>query len=272
LSEKRVIEPVLDLLIETMPRDNLISSACLELFEHIKKESIKELVKHMVENYREKLHSLSYMELFRTLLLRYDQTTGFTANMDYFLESEEDASRDRRRNRGPPQRHPMEHLTMDQVEDEYFNASDDEEDLQAKAGDRTLSANGESPGAKLLVDYASDEELDDNIEAGAISGDEDKSEERAQKAGENSSAAVPPPERVSEKRRREEDEEDDLSKMVQHKRRNSTSAGSNASSTTSSALRKKKMVAGARDSGGGPKKISISLSSNAKTGDLGGDD
>ncbi|KAI1125936.1 DUF625-domain-containing protein [Nemania abortiva] len=265
LAEKRVIEPVLDLLIKTMPRDNLISSACLELFEHIKKENIKELVKHMVENYREKLQSLSYMELFRTLILRYDQTSGFTTNMDYFLESEEDGSRDRRRNRPPPQRNPMEHLTMDDAQEEYWNTSDDEDDLQVRPSDRTLPANGESPSTKLLVDYASDEELDDNIEAGAIAGDENKPEERHQKA-EGPMVAVPPPERVSEKRRREEDEEDDLSKMIQHKRRNSTS-GPNSSSTSPSPLRKKKAVAGARDSGGAPKKIAISLTSTAKTGD-----
>ncbi|KAJ2972586.1 hypothetical protein NUW58_g9154 [Xylaria curta] len=272
LSEKRVIEPVLDLLIKTMPRDNLISSACLELFEHVKKENIKELVKHMVENYREKLQGLSYMELFRTLILRYDQTSGFTLNMDYFLESEEDASRDRRRNRPPPRGNPMEHLTMDEAQEEYWNTSDDEEDIQVKPSNRALPANGESPGAKLLVDYASDEDLDDNIEAGAISGDEDKPEEKAPKTNGNPMMAVPPPERVSEKRRREEDEEDDLSKMLHHKRRNSTSAGPTPPGTSPSALRKKKAVGGARDSGGGPKKIAISLTSTVKTGDLGSED
>lgn len=272
LTEKKVIEPVLDLLIKTMPRDNLISSACLELFEHIKKENIKELVKHMVENYREKLRSLSYMELFRTLILRYDQTAGFTANMDYFLENEDDSSRERRRTRIVSQRTPMEPLTMDQAEEDYFNASDDEDDLQMKPSDRSLSANGESPNAKLLVDYASDEDLDDHVEAGAISGDEDKPEEGDQKAGENPATAVPPPERVSEKRRREEDEEDDLSKLVHHKRRNSTSAGSNALTTASAGLRKRKAVAGFRDSSAGPKKIAISLPSATKAGDVSGND
>ncbi|KAI0425359.1 DUF625-domain-containing protein [Xylaria sp. FL1042] len=271
LSEKRVLEPVLDLLIKTMPRDNLISSACLELFEHIKKENIKELVKHVVENYREKIHGLSYLELFRTMLVRYDQTSGFTTDMDYFIERDDDASRDPRRNRPPPHRNPMEHLTMDEAQEEYWNTSDDEEDLQLKPSDRGLSANGESQGTKLLVDYASDEELDENIEAGAISGDEDKPEERVKTADENPIMAVPPPERVSEKRRREEDEEDDLSKMVQHKRRNSTSAGSNASASSSNSLRKRRLPAGVRDSGGGPKKIAISLST-AKTGDVGGED
>ncbi|KAI1176624.1 DUF625-domain-containing protein [Nemania sp. FL0916] len=270
LCEKRVIEPVLDLLIKTMPRDNLISSACLELFEHIKKETIKDLVKHMVENYREKLRSLSYMELFRTMILRYDQTSGFTANMDFFLESEEDGTRDRRRNRPPPRGNPMEHLTVDEAQEEYWNNSDDEEDLQLRSSDRALPGNGESPSTKLLVDYASDEDLDDNIEAGAISGDEDKPDEKKQNSDENPMVGVPPPERVSEKRRREEEEEDDLSKMVQYKRRNSTSAGQNTSGTPPGNLRKKKIAPGVRDAGGGPKKIAISLSAT-KTGELGDD-
>ncbi|KAI1828689.1 DUF625-domain-containing protein [Xylaria intraflava] len=267
LTEKKAIGPVLDLLLKTMPRDNLISSACLEFFEHIKKENIKELVKHMVENYREKLQSLSYMEVFRTLLLRYDQTAGFTANMDYYLDSEDG---DRRRNR-PPHRNPMEHLTMDEAQEEYWNTSDDEDDLQLKPSERTLSGNGETLGSKLLVDYASDEELDDNIEAGAISGDEDKPQVVAQKGVGKPIVAVLPPERISEKRRREEDEEDDLSKTVQHKRRNSSSAGSNTSGTPS-ALRRKKVVGAVRDPGAAPKKIAISLSSSTKAGDLGGDD
>ncbi|KAJ3555019.1 hypothetical protein NPX13_g10453 [Xylaria arbuscula] len=166
LSEKRVLEPVLDLLIKTMPRDNLISSACLELFEHIKKENIKELVKHMVENYREKLLCLSYMELFRTMLVRYDQSSGFTVDTDCFFERDEDGSRNPRRNRLPPQTNSMEHLSMDEAQEEYWNTSDDEEDLQVKPGERILSTNGESPSSKLLVDYASDDDLDENDRGG----------------------------------------------------------------------------------------------------------
>ncbi|KAI1811850.1 DUF625-domain-containing protein [Poronia punctata] len=272
LAEKKVIEPVLDLLIRTMPRDNLISSACLELFEHIKKECIKELVKHMVENFRGKLHSLSYMELFRTLILRYDQTAGFTLDMANPAQEHEDQnSRDRRRSRVMSQRTPMEHITMDQAQEDYFNRSDDEDDLQMKPSDPSLSANGKSPSAKLLVDYASDEDSDDHVEAGAISGDEDKVEEENGSEEGSPVTLATPPERVSEKRRREEDEEDDLGKMVQHKRRNSTSAGSNALHTGSPGLRKRKQVGGMRDSSAGPK-IAISLSPVTKPGDAGGND
>lgn len=260
--EKKVIGPILDVLVETMPKDSLLSSACLEFFEFIRKENIKELVKHVVENYRDKIQSLVYLDLFRTLLLRYDQTGGFSTNMDYYIEVDDEPKK--RVGVVNPKTGLMEHLAMDQTEEEYWNTSDDEDDLQARPGNRPSSANGE-PNAKPLVDYASDEEGDENLEAGALSADEDRQDDEPVKANETPRDSAPPPERLSEKRRREEDEEDDLSKMVQHKRRNSTSASSNASSV-SGVLRRKKTVSSARDAGGGPKKIAISLSPNLKAG------
>ncbi|XXG94446.1 hypothetical protein Hte_000703 [Hypoxylon texense] len=261
--EKKVIGPILDVLVETMPKDSLLSSACLEFFEFIRKENIKDLVKHVVENYRDKVQTLAYLDLFRTLLLRYDQTGGFSTNMDYYIEVDDEPKK-RTNIVNPKTGGLMEHLAMDQAEEEYWNTSDDEDDLQARPGNRPSSANGE-PSAKPLVDYASDDEGDENLEAGALSADEDRPEDGPRKANESGRDSAPPPERLSEKRRREEDEEDDLSKMVQHKRRNSTSASSNAS-TVSGVLRKKKSVSSARDAGGGPKKIAISISPSLKAG------
>ncbi|KAI1804155.1 DUF625-domain-containing protein [Daldinia bambusicola] len=261
VSEKKVIGPVLDVLIETMPRDNLLSSACLEFFEFIRKENIKDLVKHVVENYRDKVQKLAYLDLFRTLIVRYDQTGGFSANMDYYIEVDDEPRR-RPNIINPKTGALMEHIAMDQAEEEYWNTSDDEEDMQAKPGNRPSSANGDS-NAKPLVDYASDEEGDENVDAGALSADEDRQDDSANKTDDNPGDVAPPPERLSEKRRREEDEEDDLSKMVQHKRRNS-SAASSSTSGVSGVLRKKRSISGARDAGGGPKKIAISLSPNLK--------
>ncbi|KAI0852694.1 DUF625-domain-containing protein [Daldinia vernicosa] len=263
VSEKKVIGPVLDVLIETMPRDNLLSSACLEFFEFVRKENVKDLVKHIVENYRDKVQRLTYLDLFRTLITRYDQTGGFSANMDYFIEVDDEPRR-RPNIINPKTGALMEHIAMDQAEEEYWNTSDDEEDLQAKSGNRTPPTNGES-NAKPLVDYASDEEGDENLDAGALSADEDRQDDEPKKTDKNSGDVAPPPERLSEKRRREEDEEDDLSKMVQHKRRNSSTASSSASGV-SGVLRKKRSISSARDAGNAPRKIAISLSPNLKGG------
>ena len=162
----------------------------------------------------------------------------------------------------------MEHIAMDQAEEEYWNTSDDEEDMQGRMDSRGSTINGESP--RKLVDYASDEDPDDNVEAGALSADEDRldsesTDDGPPKSNGSPANAAPPPERLSEKRRREEDEEEDLGKMIQTKRRNSISANSNTAPNPS-LMRKKKGAASAKDAGGGPRKIAISLPSNAKIG------
>ncbi|KAK8105989.1 hypothetical protein PG999_009348 [Apiospora kogelbergensis] len=266
ISEKKVIGPILEVLVQTMPRDNLLSSACLEFFEHIKKENIKELMKYLVENHRDQLQKLAYVEIFRDIILKYDQTRGFSVSLDYFMEAEDDVRR-KRPNVNPRTGGPMEYVTMDPAEEEYWNTSDDEDEQQAKVGSRTVSANGMSPGTKL-VDYGSDEDGDDHVEAGALSAEDegrlapDKMDEEMSKSGE-----VAPPERLSEKRRREEDEEEDLGKLIQHKRRNSSSTSAN-SSNSPVFIRKGKNGAMRRDSGGGggPKKIAITLGSSIKAG------
>jgi protein phosphatase-4 regulatory subunit 3 len=39
--QNRLLEPILDILYETMPKDNLLNSACLEFFEFIKRVSFE---------------------------------------------------------------------------------------------------------------------------------------------------------------------------------------------------------------------------------------
>lgn len=158
----------------------------------------------------------------------------------------------------------MEQLAVDQNDDEYWNTSDEEDELQIRIANRTSSANGNLPPSKL-VDYASDEDVDESIEEGDLVSDGQGKHEKMDEEESNPLGSLPsPPERLSEKRRREEDEEDEIGKLVAHKRRNSTSASSNASST-SGIFGKKKRLSGARDAGGGPKKIAISLSSSPKS-------
>ena len=37
LVKHKLLEPILNIVIETMPKDNLLNSACLEFFEFIKR-------------------------------------------------------------------------------------------------------------------------------------------------------------------------------------------------------------------------------------------
>jgi protein phosphatase 4 regulatory subunit 3 len=267
--------PVLDVLDDAMPRDNLLTSACLELFEFIKKENIKELVKHLVKNHRERLEKLRYMDTFRDLIIRYDQSEGYTANMEYFLEQEDDVAR----RPAHPNARMMEHISVDPNEEEYWNTSDDEEDQQAKAAERAAPANATPmTPSKPLVDYPSDEEADEksdeNVDPLANhTAVELKAQPEILKNGvaedpQATATAVAPLERISEKRRREEEDEDEIGKLMHNKRRNSSSAGSTASVTASNVVRKKKSFSG-NAGGGAPKKIAISLSPTVKAGSNG---
>ncbi|KAG5981497.1 hypothetical protein E4U55_002874 [Claviceps digitariae] len=264
--EKQVLSPVLDVLIKTLPRDNLLSSACLDLFEFVKKENIKDLVKCLVANRRESLTRLSYMTTIHDLILRYDQAQGFTPNMDYSMEGEHDMTR-----KLLPNARLMENLPEDPTEEEYWNTSDpdDEDDEQQEelSSAEAVSSNGSSTPSKLLVDYPSDEEVEDhaspeNVLERAIGTSASEAPVATEATG--LPTVAPPLERLSEKRRREEDEEDELGKLLQNKRRNSTSSESNASASPRLSTSKRKSFGGGSGSG----KINISLSSAAavKTG------
>lgn len=264
IKEKEALSPALDVLIETMPRDNLLSSACLELFEFIKKENIKDLVKYLVASRRESVTSLSYMKTFQSLILRYDQTQGFTANVDYFLEGDDDMTR-----RPPPNSRLMEHLPVDPTEEEYWNTSDPEDEGEEHHDERpstnTLPSDGPLTRSKPLVDYPSDEESDEiaNPESGPATAKAKTAFSEVTAAAEVSAlpSVAPPLERLSEKRRREEDEEDELGKLMQSKRRNSSSSETN--STASPRLAPKRKSFGG---GSGTGKIAISLSTAVRTG------
>lgn len=237
VAEKQVLGPILDVLLVTLPRDNLLCSACLDIFEYIRKENIKDLIKYLVENYREKVTALHYLETFREIQRSYDTLRGFPpgSNMEnLFMDSEDEGSGRRPMHVNGRM---MEHISMDSMEEEYWNTSDEEED-------KTQNSNKPSgPGPlSALVDYHSDEESDEN-------GDVVMKQKQEEKT-----LVSPPPERLSEKRRREEDDEDELGKMMQHKRRNSQSSIQNAAGAAA-AMRKKSF-----GGGGAGRKIDIRLS------------
>lgn len=264
MMQDHLFEPILNVVYETMPRDNLLNSACLELFEFIKRENIKKLVEHLVENYRDKIKDITYIDTFKVLVKRYDDS--YNASMETsFVETEA----------GTPTRHQSggrrwnELKGLDAAEEEYFNTSDNEEESPAKSSpDRPSIINGASPVSKPLVDYNSDEE-GDNMETDASAGTlvDESSEAISATTSEGTvspaaTVPTPPPERLSEKRRREEDEEDELGKLSQNKRRSSNSS---ISSISSNSLRKKKPFNNTKDAGGGaPRKIAISIGTSPK--------
>lgn len=281
MMQEGLFEPILGIVLDTMPRDNLLNSACLEFFEFIHRENIRTLIDHMVENYREKLLQITYVNVFTKLVEIYEK--NHAALEGSYLDTEDDTPK--RSDIGRGSRWDSGIKDLDATEEEYFNTSDDEDENINKSPSRSM--NGASPISKPLVDYNSDDEIGDDI------GDEnmdtdvpiaiipskgtdtpDSSDSSVGVLTPKSSVSPGPPERLSEKRRREEDEDDELGKLSHHKRRNSSSS---TNSNASSVLRRKRSfnngVNGSSGNAGKPNKIAISLSPALKTiGDTKGGD
>lgn len=184
MTHNNTFELILNIVYETMPRDNLLNSACLELFEFVKRENIKPIIIHVVEKYRDKLKEITYVDTFQNLILRYDQMQGYGAEPDATLFSRDDSTTPTRHliNGGQRWQGVRE---MDASEEQYFDTSDDEEDevgslsngtvasnvlrrrrgliVQHQQGKRTsetaVASNGSaSPVVKPLVDYPDDDD------------------------------------------------------------------------------------------------------------------
>jgi protein phosphatase 4 regulatory subunit 3 len=263
----KLFGPILDLLIETMARDNLLNSACLEFFDFIKRENIKTVISHIVENYSDKLEKITYVDIFSNFCIRYYQASSVETS---FLDTDVEGDAPKRQENGRGSRWDSGIKDLDATEEEYFNTSDNEEEANEKSSEN--KPNGASPASKPLVDYNSDEENETAESASGNAQDPNTPQSTSSKNSKDviltpgSSSASTPPERVSEKRRREEEDDDDMSKLATNpKRRNSTSSTTSAGSNTSSVLRRKKSFTNS-GSGGKGNKIAISISPAIKTG------
>lgn len=253
--DDRLFEPIIDMLISTMPRDNLLNSACLDFFEYICSSNNRAVIAHIVGEYRDKLVTITYVQTFRNLIQRHEMQQTYANNPHLessYMDTEEDTPG---RNLPPKADSRWQGLReMDADEEAYFNTSDNEEDTPidtpSKSTSGLPSVNGASP-VKPLVDYPSDEENESPVDTEKkVDGDatakeradversiSDLSPDRPGPQKENALPTTPttpksapptPPERLSEKRRREEDEDDELAKLSQNKRRSSSvSSGPN---------------------------------------------
>jgi protein phosphatase-4 regulatory subunit 3 len=250
-----------------MPRDNLLNSACLELFEFIKRENIKMLIQHIVESFREKLQAITYVDTFQNLILRFDQMNepATTQELDHSFTSVDSDTPARPSGMINGGKWGQGLKEVDADEEAYFNASDDEDEV---AGAAKPAINGASP-VRPLVNYPDDDD-DDEDDMDILGTEEAPAPARTSAnvpakvtrstSPKSTSSASSPPERISEKRRREEDEEDELlaniSTSTAPKRRASTS--SNTSTTSLRSLRRKSpQISSGKD--GGAKKIAIVL-------------
>jgi protein phosphatase 4 regulatory subunit 3 len=262
--QHRLLDPILQILFDTMPRDNLLNSACLEFFEFIKRENIKMLVQHLVETHRDKLETITYVDTFQNLILRYDQMNEpvTTQELDHSFTSVDSETPARQLGMVNGGKWGQGLKEPDPDQEAYFNGSDDEDDGLPNA---EKPINGASP-VRPLVNYP-DDDGEDEMDILATSAASNSPHTISSSTQTQESPKTPksnsgsPPERISEKRRREEDEEDELLvTMSSSSSKRRASLNSNASSGSLKSLRRKSPnIPSTKESAGGPKKISLSL-------------
>ncbi|KAF2836744.1 DUF625-domain-containing protein [Patellaria atrata CBS 101060] len=279
--QNKLFGPILDLVYETMPRDNLLNSACLELFEFIRRESNPPVVNHLVENYRDRLSGITYVDVFHSIIIKYEELKRVSSESPASTSKGNGATVSPHRavvNGGRFQ--GLKDLEPD--EESYFNGSDDEDDEAGieVGGASPLKpvANGASP-VRPLVSYTDDDEEEvegmDVLSTTTNAPVTNQNQQHPAPASEHilPSQPAPSPDRLSEKRRRDEDDDDELGKLSSHPKRR-TSASSQGSTSGGAVqqqpahghmLRRKKSISSGKDGGGkdgpekGGKKIAISM-------------
>ncbi|GJW14816.1 hypothetical protein Tco_0018949 [Tanacetum coccineum] len=108
IAKNNVLKPIVDAFICNGSRYNLLNSAVLDLFEHIREENIKILLKYLVETFWDQLVKFDRLPSIQALKVRYDQT--------------------RRR---------VDERALEKEEEDYFNESDEEDSASASASAST---------------------------------------------------------------------------------------------------------------------------------------
>ncbi|KAF3779741.1 Serine/threonine-protein phosphatase 4 regulatory subunit 3 [Nymphaea thermarum] len=158
-----ILRPVVDVFVANGSRYNLLNSAIIELFDHIRKASLKPLITYTVECLWDQLDKFEYIETFRSLKLKYEQSLE-----NYQTKGPKGNAVDPRKR--------MDERALEKEEEDYFNEDSDEEDSasahvsSARSQPTPILANGMSTsysssraGLIGLVDYEDDEEEDDDV-------------------------------------------------------------------------------------------------------------
>ncbi|XP_061349087.1 uncharacterized protein LOC133294448 isoform X2 [Gastrolobium bilobum] len=155
-----VLKPIVDAFVANGNRYNLLNSAVLELFEYIRKENLKLLLKYIVDSFWEQLVKFEYLVSINSLKVKYEQCldSGGTKDAATVMDL-------RRR---------IDERALDKEEERYFNEDSDEEDIASasavpcneKGHQQPILSNGVAASnsqlsPRSLVDYDDDEDDED---------------------------------------------------------------------------------------------------------------
>ncbi|KAH9766128.1 Binding protein [Citrus sinensis] len=156
--KNNLLKPIVDAFVANGNRYNLLNSAVLELFEYIRKENLKSLVKYIVDSFWNQLVNFEYLASLHSFKVKYEQcleSSGTNNNVN--------SVDPRKRN---------DERALEKEEEDYFNDSDEEDTASASHTQRTQAqpvlSNGVaasysslSPRSGGLVDYDDDEDDED---------------------------------------------------------------------------------------------------------------
>lgn len=135
-------KPIVELFQKNGNRYNLLNSSIIEMFEFIRKENIKSLLKYVTEKFEDDLRGISYVDTFAGLWTQHAQNT------------------DRGPAGGGMQQHESATASKEQeaeAQDMYFDQDDDEEGggAAAASGDVNMEAGAAGLVANVYDDDAS---------------------------------------------------------------------------------------------------------------------
>ncbi|KAK3838428.1 MAG: component of IIS longevity pathway SMK-1-domain-containing protein, partial [Linnemannia elongata] len=157
LIKHNVVQHIMDMLLATGNKNNLVNSACIEFFDFIRSENIKSLINHIVPLYRDQIKDIEYVATFKGLIRRYEQQHD-TSIAD--AEAAEVAASETSSAKRGQEHNAWSSSTVDDDEEAYFNNSDDELE-PVLASQASLFPPLTPPTRRKLVHYGEDDDDED---------------------------------------------------------------------------------------------------------------
>ncbi|KAL6293028.1 hypothetical protein ACE6H2_001170 [Prunus campanulata] len=161
--KNNLLKPIVGAFVGNGIRYNLLNSAVLELFEFIRKENLKALVKYLVDSFWDQLVKFEFFASVQALKVKYEQCLE-----SFGPKGSTNVSDPRKR---------TDERALEKEEEDYFNEDSDEEDTasasmpnsqKVQAQPQPVLSNGvaanhppSSPRSVGLVDYDDDEDDED---------------------------------------------------------------------------------------------------------------
>ncbi|KAL2464217.1 hypothetical protein Fot_52173 [Forsythia ovata] len=154
--KNNLFKPVVDAFVANGDRYNLLNSAVLELFEYIRKENLKILLRYLVDSFWDQLVKFENFSSIHSLKVKYEQSleSAGTRSIVSLLDH----------------RKRVDERALEKEEEDYFNDNSDEEDSASvsmasanRVQSQSVLPNGSipsypSPRSHGLVDYDDDDE------------------------------------------------------------------------------------------------------------------